>query len=329
MYLPLGNGVHLFPHTFPCPHFPTPVPCSLRLRFSSAFASALRLRASPPDGEDGSAAEKEAALIDAAFDMVESGSQNDEAVDALTAILSTTAPGSMAGALALSGIARCRVATGDITGAAELAEAITGEYAAHTMEPRVKHALSIVLFASDPSIAGVDVDSLRSAPLPPRSLSPLPQTTRTATAATSCCSLRCSSFGLACLAGAGRSSATVPDDAGATDCTSTALDANRGSPGQRFAPALKHTYRFGVSVRTSVFSHSLLPLSTSLYSLIRSSVYPPPYELPVRHPHGNPLIHPLTLSRRHPYTHSLVHVLTLIQDYVFGALRDRDLKGRW
>ena len=280
----------MFPHSpdhislllYACPLLTLPL---LLLRITSAFSSAsplpspqpspplllLCLCASPPDGEDGSAAEKEAALIDAAFDMVESGSQNDEAVDALTAILSTTAPGSMAGALALSGIARCRVATGDIAGAAELAEAITGEYAAHTMEPRVKHALSIVLVASDPSIAGVDVDSLRSAPLPPRSLSPLPQTTRTATAATSCCSLRCSSFGLACLAGAGRSSATVPDDAGATDCTSTALDANRGSPGQRFAPALKHTYRFGVSVRTSVFSHSLLPLSASLYSLIRSS----------------------------------------------------------
>jgi len=168
MYLPLATAstcFHIPLSTFPscsnaCPLLTSP---PLLLRFSSAFASALRLRASPPDGEDGSAAEKEAALIDAAFDMVESGSQNDEAVDALTAILSTTAPGSMAGALALSGIARCRVATGDITGAAELAEAITGEYAAHTMEPRVKHALSIVLVASDPSIAGVDVDALRSA----------------------------------------------------------------------------------------------------------------------------------------------------------------------
>jgi hypothetical protein len=137
-------------------------------------------------------------------------------------------------------------------------------------------------------------------PLPSRSPSPpAPRTTRTATAATGCCLLRCSSLGVACLARAGRSDATA----------SHHPDESTVSP-QRFVPALKHTYRFGV--RVNLFTP---PLSTSLYSL---SVHPPPpHELPVRRPYGidctvycirtamnPPLIHPLTLSRRHTFTHA-------------------------
>ena len=119
-------------------------------------------------------------------------------------------------------------------------------------------------------------------PLPSRSPSPpAPRTTRTATMATGCCLLRCSSLGVACLAGAGRSDATA----------SHHPDESTVSP-QRFAPALKHTYRFGVSVNLftpTSFDFTLLALRSSTTTTRAARTAPPVRHrlYNVLHPHGN------------------------------------------